>query len=157
MALDKNLIDGIRAIIVDANIPNEDKLRYLNALDEERERYIISSLDREWIYDMGYYPGSGDIDRLVSKMGDAYSELYMSIDFQIIADDLGFEKHHKCTVCGKTVVDGFHALEPNDKDLPFPTEVYYCSTECKDKHFTELEWQQLSTEQPEDYYYSEWR
>ena len=153
----KELIKAFKLIIVDANISKEDKLRYLEKLDERNGEHIIDVLDRDYIEEMGYYSQSGDFKRLGSKMSESYCEQDKSIEFNALVELCNFTRHHKCAVCGKTVYDGFHALSDNDKDLPFPTDIYLCSAECKDKIFTEEEWKTLSEEEPEEYFYSEWR
>lgn len=157
MNLTKEIIDGITTIIVEADIHVQDKHRFLEALGQCKEEYVIDTLTKEWIEEMGYYAESGNFEELGSKMSESYCEQDKSIEFNALVELCDFTRHYKCTVCGKTVYDGFHALSDNDKNLPFPIDIYLCSAECKDKIFTEEEWKTLSEEEPEEYYYSEWR
>jgi hypothetical protein len=137
--------------------PTEEEQSIIDKLKHELDNrtYEIDSLDKEYIEEMGYYFQSGDIQALANDMSEAYCEQDKPIEFNALIDKHGFQKHHKCCVCNKTVRDGFHAL--NNDDLPFPYDVYFCSRECLDKIFTELQWQQLCEENSNDYYYSEWR
>lgn len=129
-----------------------EKVKY----ELDNRTYEIDSLNEDYINEMGYYPKSGDIRRLVDKMSDAYCEQDKSIEFNALVELCDFTRHHKCTICGKKVVNGFHTIG-DDEDFPFPIDLYYCSKECLHKHLTEEEWKTLSEEEPEEFYYSEWR